>query len=114
MTYEMSNKQFCRVRSNAQAEAGLEHRKLREEIEALKHDNAKLFGSLNSAESEIERLRARAAFIYANPSILEIEARALEKIAEEIGGDGWITSQSLRYEANRIRKQAIETPERQS
>ena len=36
MTDEMSNKQFCRVRSNAQAEAGLEHRKLREEIERLR------------------------------------------------------------------------------
>ena len=42
MTDEMSNKQFCRVRSNAQAEAGLEHRKLREEIERLREREREL------------------------------------------------------------------------
>ena len=42
MNDEMSNKQFNRVKSNAQAEAGLEHRKLREEIERLKDENQQL------------------------------------------------------------------------
>ena len=54
-----SGKAMGRYRSNAKAEAGLERRKLREEIKALKHDNGRLLESLNSAESGIERLRKR-------------------------------------------------------
>lgn len=58
-----SGKAMNRHRSNAKAEAGLEHRKLREEIEALKHDNGRLLESLNQAESELERLRLRVAML---------------------------------------------------
>ena len=56
MTDEMSNKQFCRIRGNAQAEAGIEHRKLREEIERLRARERELLDLLQTVRREFPEL----------------------------------------------------------